>query len=178
MLLIVFPTEVSLHFSKHKYWSYAASDAFVSEEWVNHILFQASWREQMKLIPLPEHRDAVCHHSDTEAKMCVGGVCVQGHAHAHRIPPGWYTHIGPDVDIFTAVLQTYAIVNHRAFDDNTNVIALLVLAFRDIQHVGFQGPSLSKLVIMANSWACCPKAPYEFLINMPSYIKTACSDRL
>lgn len=129
----------------------------------------------MKLIPLPEHSDAVCHHSDTEAKM-EGGM--QGHTHAPRIPTDTYTHSGPDMHIFMAALQTYAIVNHRAFNDNTNLIALLGLACSDMQHHSFQGPSLSKVVIMANSWACCPIAPYECLVNMPSYIKTACSGRL
>lgn len=128
----------------------------------------------MNLIPLSEHSDAVCHHSGTDAEM----EGMQGHTHAHRIPADTYTHVGPDMHIFTAALQTYAIVNQRAFNGSSNLIALLVLAFRDMQHHSFQGPSLSKLVIMANSWACSPIAAYECLINMPSYIKTVCSDRL
>lgn len=40
------------------------------------------------------------------------------------------------------------------------------------QHPRIQGPCLSTLVIMVNSWACYPMAAYGCLIALLGYIKT------
>ena len=42
----------------------------------------------------------------------------------------------------------------------------------DTQHPRIQGPCLSTLVIMVNSWACYPIAAYGSLIALLGYIKT------
>lgn len=91
---------------------------------------------------------------------------MQGHTHARKTQ-AYQT---------PRALQTCVIVNHtlifRAYNDD-----IRISTFRDVQRRRFQGPNVSELVIMTNSWACCAIAAYGGLINTHVWLYKDCMFR-